>query len=179
MRFLLPLAAGLILGSHAAGVGPLPGRPDLVVKGGLTRDDFLDLKDRTYYKVHTITLKAGKSYRLELESRQFNPYLRLRDPAGREIAVQDDLVKAQVIVKAVKEGGLYQALATTMNAGQTGPYVLTVTELDPAGLAAALLEVRVKRIGSSPPRERRQIIEDLKKRLHGLGRVSQLPDCVE
>jgi hypothetical protein len=168
MILLLSLAAGLILSRAAAEIGPPQGQPAQVVKSQLTRDDSLDLKDRTYFKVHAIPLQAGMNYRIDLESRQFSPYLRLREPTGREIAVQGDLAHAQVIVKAAG-GGRYQVLATSMNAGQTGPYVLTVTELDPAGLAAALLEVRVKRIGSSPPQERRQILDELKKHLGGLG----------
>src|SRR5262249_28289724 len=104
MKFYLPLVASLLLNGAAEGEGPPQAQPDLVVKGKLTAADFPDLKERTFSTIHTIPLKAGKSYRIALESQQFNPYLRLRDPTGRELAVQGGFPAAVVLVTAVKDG---------------------------------------------------------------------------
>ncbi len=168
MSFLLPLTLGLMLSCSAEWMGPQQKQPPLVVQGQLTRSDFLDLKDKTHFKAHAIPLKVGMSYRIDLASRQFNPYLRLRDPMGQEIAVQGDRTHAQVLVKAARNG-LYQVLVTTGKARQMGAYVLTVTKLDSADFASARLAVRIKKIGSSTPLQRRQIVNDLKKHLGSLG----------
>src|SRR5262245_45781995 len=63
------------------------------VEGELTTNDGKDkVQQKSYHKVHTHKLLAGKTYRIDLigQSPEFDAFLRLEDPSGKQLAADDD-----------------------------------------------------------------------------------------
>ncbi|MCI0682674.1 MAG: trypsin-like peptidase domain-containing protein [Gemmataceae bacterium] len=85
------------------------------------------------FKVHTIALKAGVRYVIEMGGAvplQFDPFLRLEDAKGQELAVDDDSggnLNSR-IVYTPKTDGDYRIIATVFEPQQLGAYTLTVAE---------------------------------------------------
>jgi hypothetical protein len=88
-----------------------------------------DPKDRSrftcYCKVYTVSLKGGKTYRIDLMSNQFDSYLRLEDAAGNPLAEDDD------------SGGNFNSLLL-FPCPRDGTYRLVATTFEPAGGAFTL-----------------------------------------
>jgi thiol-disulfide isomerase/thioredoxin len=108
-------------------------------------------------------LSAGKTYRIDMiaANPQFDPYLRLLDPKGKQVAEDDDSgdgLNARIIYRAT-EGGEYKVIATTLLPNQTGKYTLAITEATPADMLVG----RARNIFRAPPAERKAIIADLNK----------------
>ncbi len=96
----------------------------------LTNDDPKD-RTRTFsvHKVHTVKLFAGKSYTIDLVSRDFDSYLRLENSAGQQLAEDDDSggdLNARIVFQAPKDD-TYRIIATSFD-GKTGNYTLTIRE---------------------------------------------------
>ena len=65
--------------------GGEPPKTVLDVKGTLSKDDRLDAKlKESFHKVHEVKLEAGKSYRIDLTSPDFDTFLRLESADGKE-----------------------------------------------------------------------------------------------
>src|SRR5579883_2938777 len=81
---------------------PAPANPALALPAGkqnviFTRDDQLtgaDPRDRvlteSHRKIYDLTLKAGRTYVIDMTSTDFDAFLRLEDSTGQELAKDDD-----------------------------------------------------------------------------------------
>lgn len=79
-------------------------------------------------KHHTIDLKAGQTYVIDLVSKDFDAYLLLQDPNGVTLAQDDDgggSLNSRISFR-VPTDGRYRLVGTTFN-GQVGQYTLRVT----------------------------------------------------
>ena len=96
-----------------------------------------------HHHVYELDLEKGKTYIIEMHAGEndkrdpkegpFDPYLRLENPRGLQVAFDDDSgggLDARIIYKASIDGK-YKIHATTLPENQTGEYTLTVTEYDP------------------------------------------------
>jgi formylglycine-generating enzyme required for sulfatase activity len=130
-------------------------RPVLKVSDQLTRDDPLDKKlTNSHAKVHTVKLAAGKTYFIDMVSKQLDSYLRLEDVGGEQLGEDDDSggdLNARIVFNAVKDGS-YRVIATSFEGGKTGPYTLSVYE----GVTR-LQEREVKNVIESAARRRANV----------------------
>src|SRR5262249_14367 len=116
--------------------GQLPGGQ--IIEGKLTKDDATDrIQEGSLCKVHTIQLAAGKLYRIDLVSPDFNTFLRLEDLRRRPLAATAKVPQppdtSSVLFISTRRSGQYRLIATSDKAGETGRYYLGVQELAPAG----------------------------------------------
>ncbi len=95
----------------------------------------LDMGD-SFYRLgqlsdgYTYTWSAGDHVVIALDSNQFDTYLVLRSPSGREIINDDDPVSGTLnsrIDTVLTESGTFQVVATSYSPGMFGAYRLTVT----------------------------------------------------
>lgn len=139
--------AGLILGATASQAGggkkdgdakteKPAGKPLLAVDGELTDKDARDPKEaECYCKTFPIKLQEGRSYQIDLVSKDFDAFLRLEDADGKAVAEDDDGggdLNARIVHKATKSGD-YKIFATTFAKNATGKFQLTVTSPDATG----------------------------------------------
>lgn len=82
-----------------------------------------------YYKAFNITLEAGKTYRFDHQSAEFDAFLVLEDPSGNRIAENDDHGSGanSRIIHGAAQAGNYRVIATTTAARRTGRFLLEVT----------------------------------------------------
>ena len=79
-------------------------------------------------KSYTVKLAADEQITIELDSTEFDAYLRLEDAAGKKIAEDDDSggdTNAKIVFRAPKEG-TYRIVVTTYDPGMTGAFTLNV-----------------------------------------------------
>ena len=117
---------------------------DLVVEGNLTEKDDKDkVRMQSYCKTFTYKMVKGRTYQIDMKSKDVDSYLRLENPKGDEVAKDDDsggFPDARIIYKA-EETGNFKIYATTFDGGATGKFTLTVKDKDaPAttGMASEL-----------------------------------------
>jgi hypothetical protein len=142
---LLPLLA-LALALAALGLGSLPAGDakkakfqPIEVDGQLAATDPPDRKLNTPCKLHRVTLAKGRSYVIDMVSKDFDSYLRLEDAAGTQLAEDDDgggNLNARIVVTPEKDGS-YQIAAITLD-GNVGNYRLTVRAMPPLKLGKAV-----------------------------------------
>jgi hypothetical protein len=119
----------------------------LKVEDQITKDDPQDtVRMGSHRKVHTFKMTAGKTYVIDMITRDpgknFDPYLRLEDPDGKQVAQDDDgggFPNARITFTA-ERGGEYKIIATTFGQGMTGKYLLTVRQASPAEGALGALK---------------------------------------
>jgi hypothetical protein len=137
LAILAVACAGPVLAGDAR-PKPADKPPLLDLKGKLTAKDPLDkLRPDSYHKVHTLKLKAGRAYQIDLRSDDFDAYLRLEDSQGKSLAEDDDGgggTDARLVFIPPKEDD-YRIIVTTFAKGDTGSYALTVR---PVTLALAV-----------------------------------------
>lgn len=78
-------------------------------------------------QVHTVKMTANKTYVIDLESTEFDPYLRILDAGGKQLAEDDDSgegLNARIRFTAPRDGN-FQIVATRFGGGQ-GNYVLKI-----------------------------------------------------
>jgi hypothetical protein len=83
-------------------------------------------------QVHEVPLQAGKTYVFDLESKDFDAFLRLEDETGQKLAENDDIepkviLNSRIIFTAAKDGR-YRLVATSFMGWGTGAYVLRLRE---------------------------------------------------
>jgi hypothetical protein len=116
---------------------PLPaGKHNVVFK----KDDQLTAADprdkvlnESHRKVYDVMLKAGRTYVIDMVSSEFDAYLRLEDPDGKQLAQDDDgggQLNARIVFTAPRDG-TYHIIATSLEE-DVGRYTVTVQELEPA-----------------------------------------------
>jgi tetratricopeptide (TPR) repeat protein/serine/threonine protein kinase len=80
-------------------------------------------------RTHPMTMTAGQTYVIEMESKSFDTVLKLTDAQGQPLAENDDISPANPnsrIVFAPKQDGTYRIVATLHGLHGEGPYVLTI-----------------------------------------------------
>jgi hypothetical protein len=80
-------------------------------------------------KIYAIKLAKGKSYQIDMVSKDLDPFLRLEDSAGKELAKDDDSGgdRNARIQFQCPENGEYRIIATTYFGG-VGNFTLSVKE---------------------------------------------------
>jgi hypothetical protein len=100
------------------------------VEAKLTVKDATDaVQSRSVCKTYAIKMAKGKSYQIDMMSKDIDSFLRLEDSAGKELAKDDDGGDGRNarIHFECREDGEYRIFATTYFGG-TGSFVLTVQE---------------------------------------------------
>jgi hypothetical protein len=101
-------------------------------KGELTADTPKDkVKKDCPAKLYALPCVEGRTYTIDLRSEDFDAYLRLEDPAGKQIAEDDDSGggakghDARIVFTCTKSG-TFTIVATSFGAGAKGKYTLHV-----------------------------------------------------
>ena len=99
------------------------------LKGRLADSDPVDraLEDSPC-KVYTLNMTAGKTYQIDLTSGEFDAYLRLEDPEGKNLAEDDDggdELNSKLIFTCRRDGQ-YRIIVTALE--DVGAFVLSVQE---------------------------------------------------
>jgi hypothetical protein len=108
------------------------GNDGFTIKGKLTKD--LPGDDGKFTKgaprlIQPVKMKSGKTYTIDLISDDFDAFLRLLDPAGKEVAFDDDSggdLNSRIVYEC-KEDGVFRIIMTTLNR-QPGNFTLKVRE---------------------------------------------------
>jgi hypothetical protein len=122
---LRPINFKAVKAGEVLTVGP----EGLAVEGALSKEDPLDKGHKKHCRVYDVKMIAGKTYVIDLMSKQFDAFLRLEDAAGKQLAQDDDSGggnNARIRFKAPQEG-VYRIIATTFNV-ETGQFLLKVRE---------------------------------------------------
>lgn len=144
----------------------------LDIKGTLTESDPPD-KGKPH-KAHVVKLTAGKTYKIDLISQDFDTYLRLQNAEGKVVAQDDDSggdLNARILYQVPKDGD-YKIIATSYD-GKFGAYALTVVEASKSDL----LQIRVGKISALGPEEQKEVLDDLKKHLAARGKDLSTADA--
>ena len=85
-----------------------------------------------YYKVTTFKMTGGTTYTLDLQSADFDAYLRLEDPSSKQVAEDDDGAGNfnSRIVFTPENDGIYRIIVTTCDPDQYGSYRLAVYQAE-------------------------------------------------
>lgn len=110
-------------------------KPAEPIKPIVINDELInaDLKDKvhtqSFCKTYTMKMEKGKAYHIEMSSNAINPFLRLEDSAGAQIATafNQGNQRATIFYEPSKTED-YQIVATTPNDGRTGKFSLTVRD---------------------------------------------------
>jgi Caspase domain len=111
------LYAAMALGDH-----------DGVTHGELGADD-QTLDSGEYADHHTVYGHVGQEIAIDLQSEDFDPYLLVIAPDGKQVENDDyegDAAHARLMV-SVSEPGNYDVYVTSFEAGETGRYTLEIT----------------------------------------------------
>lgn len=108
------------------------------VEGKLSPDDPRDKVQTTSpHRVHTVKMKKGETYQIDLVSRAFDAYLRVEDESGKELASDDDgggNLNSRLLFNVPKDGS-YRLIVTSFD-GKDGPYTLTAKVASGTAVAA-------------------------------------------
>jgi hypothetical protein len=130
---------------------------------------------KAFSRVHPFPMKSGKTYSIELSSREFHPFLRLEDPEGRNVVQSVAPLfaadagrngKSTSLVYQAPADGTYRIIVTSLNDGERGSYTLKAAE---AG-ETALLADRVRTLITQAPADQAKTVDDLKKYLTARGK---------
>lgn len=105
------------------------GQVILSLQSNLAANDPPDRVRRSPHKVHLIKMEVGKTYTIDLQSKDFDAFLRLEDAAGLQLAMDDDGgegLNSRLIFRPTRNEN-YRIIATALGNG-TGNYTLTVRE---------------------------------------------------
>jgi peroxiredoxin len=121
--------AALMAALHGgASAGGKQKEKDFKFEGKLTKDDPTDKRRGGPCNVHTIAMKAGKTYTIDMVSTEMDSYLFLDDSKDNQLAEDDDSggnLNAQIVFTCTKDGD-YKVVCTVFAAEMAGKYVLTV-----------------------------------------------------
>jgi hypothetical protein len=109
-----------------------PAKAIKLVKGQLKPNDGPDKARNVPCQVHTVALKANKTYVIDLESTDFDAYLRLESPTGKMIQEDDDSggnLNSRIEYR-VPADGEYRLVAMPLSRlnGNAANFTLRVTE---------------------------------------------------
>jgi thiol-disulfide isomerase/thioredoxin len=177
MRRLL-LTFGVAALAAWLGVSPVAAQESkalLEKKGELTEKTERDpLRKKNYAEVFEFKMEEGKGYRIDLQSQDFDAWLRLENPDGKNVAVDDDGgggTDARIVFKAPKEG-TYKIFASALEPDKTGAFTLRVTEASKQDLLA----FRARELFRLPPKEQAEVIQEVKDLVQSKGKALKLSD---
>ena len=100
------------------------------IRDKLTADDDFDTKlKKSFRKVHSVKLKVGKTYQIELTG-DFDTYLRVEDKNKKELAFNDDNgvnLNSRLLFEAPKTT-TYRMIVTSYTPKSKGNYTLVIRE---------------------------------------------------
>ncbi|MCI0635206.1 MAG: PPC domain-containing protein, partial [Actinobacteria bacterium] len=105
-----------------------PVEPGRVTDGTLAAGD-RRITSGEFMDEHTVEARAGSSLQITLESSEFDTYLIVRPPSGRQID-NDDVAQGNTnsrVEIASADAGTYRIQVTSYQPGETGRYRLTVS----------------------------------------------------
>jgi hypothetical protein len=109
----------------------LPEKLVLTAQGQLTRNDPFDkVRQGSHCKTYNVKLEAERNYVIDLQSAQFDAYLRLEDAAGNNLARDDDSgggLNSRINFRP-QQTGFYRVIATSLGNGSIGEFNLTVRQ---------------------------------------------------
>jgi hypothetical protein len=118
------------------------------VQGKLSTDDAKDrVRAASYCQIFKVKLTEGRSYQIDMRSKDLDAYLRLEDADGKQLAQDDDSggnLNARIRFKCPRDG-TYRIIATTYRSGAVGAYELTVQDQD-VKVAPGALQLRDGRL---------------------------------
>jgi hypothetical protein len=88
------------------------------------------VRQQMFAKVFLVKMVKGKTYSVEMASRQFDAYLRIEDAAGKQLAEDDDSggnLDALIVFRA-SESGVFRIITTSFAPGAQGEFLLRVQE---------------------------------------------------
>ena len=102
--------------------------------GELAEGDALHPQDDSFYDAYTFQAQQGFEIELELSSDEFDTFLLLNDPAGEQIAQNDDRDvddhNSRITIEAPAKG-TYTVFANSRAKDETGAYTLTIRTTAP------------------------------------------------
>ena len=120
---------------------------NLIVNGELTEKDDKDkIRTQCYCKTYTYKMVKGRTYQIDMKSKDLDSYLRLENPKGKQVAEDDDSgddLDARIIYKA-EETGNFKIIATTFDGGATGKFTLTVSDKDAPASTGKPIELKTE-----------------------------------
>ncbi len=143
MKSPAPLAICLFLAFHPASLVYSQNKVDdsltkdevYRAQGTLTKEDLKDrLRKECHFKVYLARLLPGRTYTIDLQSPDFDSFLRLEGAAGNPIAENDDGgagVNARLSIRPTQEE-VFRLVVTTFAPGATGHFLLTVRQEEAA-----------------------------------------------
>jgi hypothetical protein len=134
--FLILVAGGSLLWQSASGAGDKkkeePAK-DVIVDGELNNADLKDkVLTQSFCKTYTYKMIEGRTYQIDLKSRDFDAFLRLENPKGTQVAADDDSggnLDARIVFRAPATGD-YTICAMSLGGGSTGKFTLIVKDLN-------------------------------------------------
>ena len=133
-----------------AQAGGKPKEKDVKIEGTITKDDPIDKRRMTPSQVHTVKMRAGQTYTIDMVSTEMDSYLFLDDAQGKQLAEDDDSggnLNAQIVFNCTKDGD-YKVVCTVFSPEMKGKYVLTVKN---TGAAAVVTSTHTLLIGKEAP----------------------------
>jgi hypothetical protein len=115
-------------------------------------DPFDKVRGESHHKIYFHKMEAGRGYRIDLESRDFDAYLRVEDPDGMSLAENDDGgdgLNSRILFTPTRPGN-YRIIATTLGPGESGFFKLTIT---PAAPQKVVLQ-KVDKLTANDPLDR-------------------------
>src|SRR5262249_11948719 len=115
---------------------PAPPFKPVAIKSELTEDDPKDEKTNYPAKKYDFRFQKDRTYLIELETKDFDGYLRILDKKGKKL-VEDELGAEDLnsrLIFTAQETAEHQIVATS-NDDQVGKFTLKVRELDIKGEA--------------------------------------------
>jgi hypothetical protein len=114
---------------------PGPAQPLAVgqsVNDRLTQNDLKDRHRNVPSKTYTVKLQAGKTYQIDMASKEVDSYLRLEDAGGLRLAENDDFgngLDSRIVFPCPRDGD-YRVVAMTLPGAlpPTGNFTLTVQQ---------------------------------------------------
>jgi len=159
---LVVLPSAKVCAGEKAKGGPLFSKAE-----ELTDQDAKDTKMKaSHAKTYKVTLKKDVAYRIDLDSKDFDTFLRLEDAAGKEVAFNDDVGPKNLnsrIVYVASKAGDFKIVVTTFEPGKTGNFSLAMTLASDAEAKEARLQSRIDRFAESTPAQRKELIAEITK----------------
>ena len=139
----------------------------------LTDADGKDTKlKNSFRKAYAVKLTEGKAYRIDLNSKDFDTFLRLESPDGKEVAFNDDIdekdLNSRIIYLAPKTGE-YKIIVTSYQKGTTGNFVLEMKPASEKEAVEARLMVRIERFADGTKAEQKQLVAEVTKGFQAKG----------
>jgi hypothetical protein len=144
---LFTIVAALLVQADAVAAGKKKTAGALVVQSELTDKDAKDkVRTDSYCKIYNFKMEKGKTYQIDMKSKNLDAYLRLEDPEGKQVAKDDDGgdgLNARIIYEA-KESGEFRIIATTYAGNATGKFELTARDKNAPPDAGKVVELKSK-----------------------------------